>query len=652
VVRRPPLGAARLNIVQTATPLAADIKADMWWRQLDLPVRRRQITAEEGSIFAAPARPEANDQQAWYRPLGEPQRIKRSLYAQLTSSYAYFLPVVAETITIDKWYRPLDLPMRERRRITDQQELAAPVVTPEAFPGNATIAFASDSGMVVNRTIIYEDTAYAYFPTAVVGETITADKWWQQLVIPVRRRTIIEGAYSAAPPTPQANDQTAWHRPLEVPRRRKVVIEGAYSAAPAKPEANDQVAWYRVLDWPTRRKVVVEGAYSAAPPKPEANDQIGWYRPLEAPWRPKRLPQGAIPPEARSPFPIVPWGWYADLDKPVRLIKTPNQIGYTFVAAAPSDAVTQNWFLPLDLPVRARKLNEYPATAIPVYFVPATPGPGNELNWWPPLNEPVRPRITIRTAQQQGLTVPPRLLTTTLENSWFMQLNEPMRLKVTFGKYPQTAQGNINPIVPLAWSSIDEPRRLRGKYNYPALAQANINPIVPLAWQPLHAPHRLKGRIDYPAFAYGSYYPGLVAEVVTIDKWWAELHRPVRRTPSVANIQSITDTPSPRVVPVTFAYSFITTSAQIVTKTIIYEDRCDPPYAFTIIGGPADESERVACVPSSSRVVVEPGLLRTATVPLEDRVAVVPELLRVVDVPDTTRIVMSNDFRDRPCHDT
>ena len=151
-VRRPPLGAARLNIVQTATPLAADIKADMWWRQLDLPVRRRQITAEEGSIFAAPARPEANDQQAWYRPLGEPQRIKRSLYAQLTSSYAYFLPVVAETITVDKWYRPLDLPMRERRRITDQQELAAPVLTPEAFPGNATIAFASNSGMVVNRT--------------------------------------------------------------------------------------------------------------------------------------------------------------------------------------------------------------------------------------------------------------------------------------------------------------------------------------------------------------------------------------------------------------------------------------------------------------------------------------------------------------------
>ena len=199
-----------------------------------------------------------------------------------------------------------------------------------------------------------------------------------------------------------------------------------------------------------------------------------------------------------------------------------------------------------------------------------------------------------------------------------MQLAEPVRLKVTFGKYPQTAQGNINPIVPLAWSSIDEPRRLPARFNRSASAQGNINPIVPLAWQPLHAPHRLKGRLDYPAFTYASY--GTFVEVVTVDKWWRQLDLPVREWRRIAWQWFASQPPT--------------------------------GVGFFVIGGPADESERVACVPSSSRTAVEPDLLRTATVPVEDRIAVVPELLRVVDVPDTTRIVMSNDFRDRPCHDT
>ena len=234
-VRRPPLGAARLNIVQTATPLAADIKADMWWRQLDLPVRRRQITAEEGSIFAAPARPEANDQQAWYRPLGEPQRIKRSLYAQLTSSYAYFLPVVAETITVDKWYRPLDLPMRERRRIADQQELAAPVVTPEAFPGNATIAF-------------------AYRPR---GWSSTAPSSTKIRPTPISRRSL---AWKPSPPTSGGSSSLSRfgagrssRGPTRPPRpRRKPTI---------KPPG------IGLSRFRGGARLIVEGAYSSAPPK-------------------------------------------------------------------------------------------------------------------------------------------------------------------------------------------------------------------------------------------------------------------------------------------------------------------------------------------------------------------------------------------------
>ena len=492
--------------------------------------------------------------------------------------------------------------------------------SPRVVPVTSAFGFTTTSAQIVCRSIIYEDTAYAYFTPVIGVETITADKWWQQLTIPVRRRTIIEGIYSAAPPTPQANDQTAWHRPLEVPRRRKAIVEGAYSVAP---------------------------------PKPEANDQLGWYRPLEAPWRPKRLPQAAIPDGARTAFPVVPWGWYAELGKPARLAKTPaTQIGYTFIAAAPGSAVAQNWFHQLDTPTRARRLYEFPATAIPVYFVPPSPGAGNELNWWPRLEEPVRPRITIRTAQQQGLTIPPRLLTTTLENAWFVQLNEPVRLKVTFGKYPQTAQGNINPIVPLAWSSIDEPRRLRGKYNYPAVAQANINPIVPLAWQPLHTPHRLKGRIDYPAFAYGSHYPGLVAEVVTIDKWWAELHRPTggsRRLPiSKASLirprRGSCRSRSPLASPPRARRSFAGRSSTRIGPNLPMPS---PSLADRPTRASASSAFPRARGPRSSPISRAPLWCRPKT-----RTATVPELLRVVDVPDQTRTVNSNDYRDRPCHDT
>lgn len=593
------------------------VTVDKWFNPLSTPVSRRPL-AKQQELAQAPHTPFA---LAWAKTLdAPPTRLRGTLYAQQGYSYLYFLPAVVEEVTVDKWYVPLDLPVRRHLPVPDQQKFAQAPFTPAPAeaPGNADLGFVASSWQVANRTIVYEPDAYTPFTPA--GEVITADKWWRQLDVPVRRRFV-------------------------------VAEEGSICSAPPRPEANDQTAWHRQLDWPVRRKVVVEGAYSSAPPLPEANDATGWHKPLGEPVRVRRPLTAHYQFEARAPFPVVPWGWYAKLDEPMRLKKSPAfQVSLTFVAAAPSDGTAYNWFLPLETPTRARKLYEFPATAIPVYFVPPTPGAGFELNWWPPLNEPVRPKRFV--AQQQGLALAPRLLTTTLENAWYVQLTDPVERKSRFNysqgaeapyaaalveivtvdkwwtelarpvrrkvstEYRALAQGNINPVVPFARSSIDEPRRIRPRFNVSAWAWGSINPVVPFAHTYLHTPHRQKGRIDRPALAQGTINPATV-EVGKFVQWWRQLDLPVREWRQVAWQHFISVPPT--------------------------------GVSFFVEGGPADEPERVVCVPPLSRVAVVPLELREADVPLALRVATVPEEERVAVVPLEDKTRESNDHEDAFC---
>jgi hypothetical protein len=505
----------------------------------------------------------------------------------------------------------------------------APVLVAAPAPGDANLAYASTSNQVVNKTVIYEDRT-TYSETPVFVETVTVDKWYAPLSTPVRRKLLTDPQeYAQAPHTPFA---LAWARQLDTPVRRRFVVaeEGSNFSAPPKPEANDAIGWRYDLATPVRRKFTFYGDYGYGNFLPHTND-VRWYSPLDVPtrrlvrtwqiefaqaaytpvveeiitadkwWRPldephrvKRLPVGGYQFEARASFPQVPWGWYAKLEQPpVRLTKTPaTQVSLTFVAAAPGNGNAYNWFLPLEIPTRARKLNEFPATAIPVYFVPPTPGAGNEYNWFEPLNAPHRQRPSIRTAQQQSLAVPSRLLTTTLEYAWYQPLTTPTRLD--WLNRSDDAQGNVNPIVPYAWQQLDTPtRRLRSVYtapgetpyqteivtvdkwfreldkplrikhrfnheavslapyqfenvtidkwwrelvrpiytkriDRPAIAQGNINPVVPLAWQPLHSPHRLKGRISYPFEAKATFPFAFPGNGNGTTQPWPALSEPVR----------------------------------------------------------------------------------------------------------------------------
>jgi hypothetical protein len=502
--------------------------------------------------------------------------------------------VVADTYG---WQPPLSEPSRHIRRAVAVVAALAGAVGPAFTPtaGDADVAFASTSNQVINKTVIYEDRT-SYAETPVAAETITADKWYTPLSTPVRRRVLTDPQeYAQAPHTPFA---IAWAKALDLPVRRKFTWYGEYGYGNFLPHTND-TRWYSQLTTPTRRKHTlgqVEFAQAAyTPPAAEVVTADKWFAELDTPVRRRvslstdygfvYLPEAVYAPgnanlaftttssqvinrtivyesEAYAPytppaelitvdkwwrqlevpvrrrqltavegslfrpsFPQVPWGWYEKLDEPFRLKKTPsNQISLTFVAAAPGNGVAQNWFFPLEIPTRARKLNEYPATAIPVYFVPPTPGAGLELNWWPQLNEPVRPKRYL--AQQQAIAVPSRLLTTTLEHAWYQPLTTPTRLKLSFGQYPAVVQGNITPVVPTAWYQLHSPLRIKHRFNYEAAAPHPYQePFVELVtidkwWQELARPIYTK-RIDRPALTQSNVFP-----VVPIA--WQQLHTPLR----------------------------------------------------------------------------------------------------------------------------
>jgi hypothetical protein len=581
-----------------------------------------------------------------------PQVVNRTVIYEDRPTYAA-VPVAAETVTVDKWYAPLNTPPVRRKLALQTEGAYSYYIAPTAYAPSTT------SGQIFRQTFLCDDLSYAWF-TPAAAETVTVDKWYAPLATPVRLRALTDPQkYAQAPHTPFA---LAWARALDTPVRRKFVVaeEGSVFGAPPRPEANDAIGWHRALDAPVRRKFAWYGEYGYGNFTPYTND-ARWYAPLNTPVRRRTAPYteygyGYFPVTALAPgnadlaftsttnqvvnrtivyepgttysqaidgVTFTPYSpsttssqffrqtvicddlayawftpagetvtvdkWWRQLDVPVRR-KQPNQISLTFVAAAPGSGVAQNWFSPLEIPTRARKLNEYPATSIPVYFVPPTPGAGLELNWWPALNEPVRPKRYV--AAQQGLTVPARLLTTTLEHAWYQPLTTPTRLKLAFGQYPAVAQGNITPVVPIAWyqlhaplrikhrfnheaiaspsyqielvtmdkwwqelarpiytkridrpalaqgnifpavpiawQQLHTPLRLKGRINYPAIAQGNINPVVPYAWLPLHAPHRLKGRIDYPAHIRALYPVNFPGTGVGTNQPWPALSEPVR----------------------------------------------------------------------------------------------------------------------------
>jgi hypothetical protein len=504
-----------------------------WHRALDLPVRRRFVVAEEGSNFSAPPRPEANDAIGWHRALELPTRRKFTWYGEY--GYGNFTPHTNDA----RWYAPLDTPVRRRTApYTDYGFVHYPIA---AFsPGDANLAFTTTSPQIVSRTIVYESDAFTPFTPA--AELVTVDKWWRQLDVPVRRKQI----------------------------------------------------------------TAEEGSFFPPGGKPEANDTIGWHRSLDEPRRFKRLPIGGYQFEARASFPQVPWGWYAELAKPTRLTKTPaNQVSLTFVAAAPGNGNAYNWFLPLEIPTRARKLNEYPATSIPVYFVPPTPGAGNEYNWFEPLNAPHRLRPSIRTAQQQSLTVPSRLLTVTLEYAWYQPLTTPTRLAwLNRSRQGESPYQTENVTIDKWWRELIRPIYTR-RIDRPALAQGNINPVVPLAWQPLHSPHRLKGRISYPFEARAIFPLAFPGNGNGTTQPWPALSEPVR-------LKSYYHQPN----------------AGLVWTT-----------SFVL---PAYDPDRVVCVHFESRSVDVEAFSRTVT-PNQSRTVTVEASARVVEPDEQSRSVTPDE---------
>jgi hypothetical protein len=461
------------------------------------------------------------------------------------------------------WQPPLSEPSRHVKRFAAVVALAGAVIPALPAPGNATVAFGATSNQVASKTVIIEDRT-TYAETPVASETVTVDKWYAPLSTPVRRRALTDPQeYAQNPHTPFA---IAWAKALDLPVRRKFTWYGEYGYGNFLPHTND-TRWYDQLTTPTRRRHTlgqVEFAQAAyTPPAAEVVTADKWFSELDTPVRRRislstdygfvYLPDAVYAPgdanlaftttssqvinrtivyesEAYAPYTppaelVTVDKWWRQLDVPVRR-KTPlDKVSLTFVAAAPGNGVAQNWFFPLEIPTRARKLNEYPATSIPVYFTPATPGAGLELNWWPSLNEPVKPKRYV--AQQQALAAPTRLLTVTLEYAWHQRLIEPTRLRRQVQDRTSTYSETPAPVVSTYVVSASSGMFFRQTILCDDLVQPPASVVVPYAWQrQLNAPLKIKHRFNYDATALSPYQEA-VAEIVTIDKWWRELARPI-----------------------------------------------------------------------------------------------------------------------------
>jgi hypothetical protein len=504
----------------TETPVAAEtITVDKWYAPLDTPVRRRVLTdpqeyaqaphtpfaiawakaldtpptrrkfvvAEEGSIFAAPPKPEANDSIGWHRALDAPVRRKFTFNGDY--GYTAFLPYTNDV----RWAPQLDTPTR--RKFVLNTEYGYGNYTPaSAASGDADLAFASTSAQINNRTIIYESDAYApYTPPA---ETITVDKWWRQLDIPTRRKQITAEEGSVAP-APFPYVPWGWYSKLDEPLR--------VAKSPAKQVSHTFLA--------------------AAPGN---NNAYNWFIPLEIPTRARRLyefPATSIPVYFVPPTPGsgLEYNWWSQLDEPIRPRKSIRTAQQQSVAA-PSQLLTTTleyaWYQPLPTPTRLKlAFGQYPAIA-QGNINPVVP------TAWYPLDAPLRIKHRHNYLAEAPFAYQPPVIETVTIDKWWQELARPIYTKKI--DRPALTPSNINPVVPYAWHQLDTPHRLKGRIDRPALVQGNVRPEVPYAWHQLDAPLRLKGRIDRPAH-HGSVFPfAFPGTGLGTAQPWPGLSTPVR----------------------------------------------------------------------------------------------------------------------------
>lgn len=198
------------------TPFTPAPRADTWLPPLSQPTLRSGLTtaliSSSGETWA-PTLPSLS--LLWQQPLSQP--TVRLATQQTPPAFVYAPAAASETITLDKWYQPLSGPEYSIGLPTPEQPYLS-FVKAGPFPETVTAdrwfqplsqplargaaPFVAEIGPVFVSASVewfqplsiprarapsqYQALSYGYFVASAAPETITLDKWYEPLSIPVR----------------------------------------------------------------------------------------------------------------------------------------------------------------------------------------------------------------------------------------------------------------------------------------------------------------------------------------------------------------------------------------------------------------------------------------------------------------------------------
>jgi hypothetical protein len=381
---------------------AEDVTIDKWGQPPTQPRRALDLKSKQGAMVAAlagfigtmmPLPGDANTVAAAH--VTGPVFGKSIVYQSL--AYAPYIAPPAEDVTVDKWHGPLSDPTR---RVVVRQTAGG---VHDPFVRTVDIGWFQHLDEPTRATVRRQQAGLIYFDYAVPPtETVTVDKWFRDLDMPVRR-ILRQTAGCIHDPFPRTFNYD-WLQQLDTPTRRIVdrqeagLVWSGHTPAPAV--SGDGTGLISALaSGPLFSKWVIYQSQAYAPYPVEVVAETvtvdKWFRPLNDPTR--------------------------------RIVS--RQDDYAYAPTLIEDAAIQaKWFQPFGTPRAAKRVPEFPAYAYSPYFVPPESGVGVEFNWWPNLSERLRQK---RPPLWIGETYTPYIQAQELItlDKWYVEFETPVRVR-------------------------------------------------------------------------------------------------------------------------------------------------------------------------------------------------------------------------------
>jgi hypothetical protein len=386
---------------------------------------------------------------------------------------------------------------------------------------------------------------------------------------------------------------TGWQPPLSVPTRRILrqqpdsLTYSYYVELPAEP-ADIRVASAEVL-LPYQRSILYPSLQQPYfTPAEELVTIDKWFAPLAEPVR-RKVNIASVPASISDPFPQIIIDWHAPLAEPVR--RKPSVASIPASVNDPFPRVSIDWHAPLSEPVRRKSS----VASIPANINDTFPRTVEEYAWHRPLSEPTRAKVPAPPTEfSWGYLTPADELVTL--DKWYVPLGEPMRRKPSVASAP----ANINDPFPrtvaeYSWyRPLSEPTRRRQPAPPTVFTWGYLTPadeIVTLdKW---YAPLARPVIVEHPIQPDGLVSVPFVERTDRVDKWLQSLSEPTRRKVSVANQPSAFwgyFTPAPEVVTVDKWFAPLGTPVKLPAALLVGQHQW---LAFISLGEPGPAPARV-----------------------------------------------------------